>query len=58
MRMKILVDKMPESPEDCPYSILRENTFGDSWVSCTKGMCVCENIKYCRFFTDLNNKHE
>ena len=56
--MKILVDKMPESPEDCPYSILRENTLGDSWLSCTKGMCVCENIKYCRFFTDLNNKHE
>ena len=56
--MKILVNKMPESPGDCPYSILRENTLGDSWLSCTKGKRVCENTKYCRFFTDLGNNHK
>lgn len=58
--MQILVDKMPEDPEDCPYASYVSNRCGDGWVSCQKASIVCEDTSKCPFFraiTDFMNDY-
>lgn len=55
MKMKILVDKMPENPIDCPYSEIREKNKECWWVSCTKGSFVCEDTKNCKYFRAITD---
>ena len=51
--MKILVDKMPETTKDCPYSCLRSNAEGFEWYSCAlKDTLCCVNTTKCPYFSD------
>lgn len=51
--MKIVVDKMPDHPENCPYKAHRENGVGDKWIGCTLCSIVCEDTKKCPVFASL-----
>lgn len=50
--MKILVDEMPKTPNDCPYGEYQRNARGDSWVGCKKRSITCINTKMCPVFTE------
>ena len=53
-KMKIVVDKLQNKPQDCPYSRLTENAKGYYWYRCSKGSIVCEiDKKGCPFYTDI-----
>ena len=52
--MKIVVDKLPNKPQYCPYSRLTENIKGYYWYSCSKGLIACEvDEKGCPFYIDI-----
>lgn len=51
--MKILVDKMPNSPKDCLFSRYTENGKGNTYYACTRGSIVCPiPNRACPYFTD------
>lgn len=51
--MKILVDEMPETTKDCPYSCLCSNAEGIEWYSCTlSNTRGCETPSKCPVFSD------
>lgn len=55
--MKILVDKLPDEPKQCPYSEYRQNVKKYSWYGCSKCSLVCEIGKpgwECPVFTGLD----
>ena len=56
--MKILVDKMPKSVEECPYSEIRGNAKGATWFGCTfhGGANACFDVNKCRYFTSFMKK--
>lgn len=45
--MKILVDKMPETPKDCPYCIIRDDR---GWYGCDLRSISCVDTKSCPVF--------
>lgn len=53
--MKILVDKMPTNPSECPYSYGRYNK---NWCYYRKNdvSTCCEDTKKCKWFTDKIEK--
>lgn len=56
--MKIVVDKLPESPKQCPFSEVTHQGYG-----CTlrpyiehinhKPKCICKDVKYCDRLIEL-----
>ena len=54
--MKILVDKMPKTPEECAYSNANYLFIGDPQRDfiCSKGNFICENVFECPFFKEYN----
>lgn len=52
--MKILVDKMPETPEKCDYSMRRTNGNGVSWIGCSLRTIACKDTNKCPVFTDCS----
>ena len=54
--MKILVDKMPETPTDCPYSDTRSTFDGTKIYDCALGKCECTNTNKCTIFTENNTE--
>ena len=56
--MKILVDEMPKTAADCPYSELREWSDGSRSYSCGQGPIGCLQGEpgkehYCPYYTDI-----
>lgn len=52
--MKILVDKLPNKPQDCPHARFKDNAKGYCWYGCSIGQIVCEvDKKDCPFYTDM-----
>lgn len=55
--MKILVDEMPKSVEECPYSQKEGNKHGDTWFGCTyRGVIACFDVNKCPYFTSFMEK--
>lgn len=51
--MKIVVDKLPNKPQDCPHSELRGNR-NFRWYGCRVGSIGCEvDEKGCPFYIDI-----
>ena len=51
--MKIVVDKLPKTPCECPFSEFQLTT--KEWYSCRLCSHVCEvDTKGCPHFTDIN----
>jgi hypothetical protein len=51
--MKIVVDKLPNKPQDCRYAELRGNR-DYQWYGCKVGSIGCEvDKKGCPFYTDI-----
>lgn len=50
--MRIIVDEMPRTPHDCPYSVYS----GEKWCSCSKRAIVCQIGEHgwqCPIFTEM-----
>ena len=54
--MKILVDKMPETPAKCPYSDTRSTFDGVKIYDCILEKCECIDINKCPIFTENKMK--
>ena len=56
--MKILVDEMPKSTKECPYSDIRGNAKGETWFGCryNDGVIACFDVNKCRYFTAFMEK--
>ena len=55
--MKILVDEMPKSVEECPYSEIHWNAKGDTWLGCRySGVTACFDVSECPYFTSFMRK--
>ena len=54
--MRILVNEMPKTPEECDYSIHEFSFLGKSgeYYRCSKGSIVCEDASKCPFFKEYN----
>lgn len=51
--MKILVDKLPNKPQDCPKARLNGNR-NFQWYGCSIGSIACEvDKKGCPFYIDI-----
>lgn len=63
--MRIIVDKMPESPEACPFSELRTAGPRKAWA-CTlrpyieeahgKPRCICKRVETCDRLQPVNTE--
>lgn len=54
--MKILVDNMPETPAECPYSGMRSTFNGVKIYDCILEKCECIDINKCQIFTENKTK--
>lgn len=54
--MKILVDKMPETPAECPYSDTRSTFNRVKIYDCILEKCECIDINKCQIFTENKTK--
>lgn len=52
--MKILVDKMPETPAECPYSDTRSTFDGTKIYNCVIDKRECKHTNECQFFVENN----
>lgn len=53
--MKILVDKMPKTIEECRYSIPSfDKEYYVEYYRCSKESIVCENVSKCPFFKEYD----
>ena len=55
--MRIVVDKMPKTPEECPYREKQQNFAGASWIVCGMEDIDCKDTKECPFFAGESDKN-
>ena len=53
--MKIVVEEMPKTSQECPFSEFRNcKSNQKGWYGCRKGQIVCNLEKGCPFFIGIN----